>query len=449
MKSASFIWTDRSVGILLDYLTRPSAAQAVRKGSEVTEISLLNEAARACPYHAYRQLRAEEPVKFLADQNIWILSRYEDCDYVLSNPERFSSREALSSANAYRNCPAALEVLTKSRAIPRQRTLILADGDQHQRHRKAIQNALSPARMLKEFGPTIERRVNAFIDAFIDEGRCEVVSQLSIPLPMSLVAVIFDVPEEMIGTLKGWSDNFFAALSGLVPDEVVLRAANDTLEFENFILDRVAERRGTDRTDFLARLTNGVDGAEPLNDAEIVNICSQILVGGNESTISLLSNLIYQIATTEGLAAALRADPDKIPSFVEECLRHEPPLQAMYRITLHEEQIGGKIIPAGSKLMLNFASANRDEKFYGNGEHFDLERDNTETLHLTFGRGRHACVGQTIARREAVITATALIDRLQNIRLLPGHKPMRSKIFGVRGFEQLHIAFERRLQETE
>lgn len=415
----------------------------------MTEISLLSEAARACPYQTYRHLRAEEPVKYLADQNIWILSRYEDCDYVLSHPERFTSREALSSANAYRSSPAALELLSQCRALPRQRTLILADGENHQRHRKAIQNALSPARMMKEFGPTIERRVNAYIDAFVDEGRCEAVSQLAVPLPMSLVAVIFDVPDEMVATLKGWSDSFFAALSGLVPEDVVIRAARNTLEFEHFILDRVAERRGTDRTDFLSRLTNGVDGAEPLGDAEIVNICSQILVGGNESTISLLGNLIYQIATTEGLQAELHADPTKIPAAVEECLRHEPPLQAMYRITLHEETIGGKIIPVGSKLMLNFGSANRDEAFYRDGEDYEPSRDNTETLHLTFGRGRHACVGQTIARREAVITITALVHRLENIRLVPDAPPVRSKIFGVRGFETLPIAFERRHQGTE
>jgi len=405
-------------------------------------ISLLSGAARSCPYHAYRQLRHEAPVAFLADQNVWIISRYEDCDYVLSNPDRFSSKEALSSFNAYRNCPAALAILAKSRALPRQRTLILADGENHQRHRKAIQNALSPARMLREFGPTIERRVNDFIDAFIDEGKCEIVSQLSIPLPMSLVAVIFAVPDDMIATLKGWSDSFFAALSGLVPEDVVIRAAENTLAFENFILDRVEERRGSNQTDFLSRLANGIDGSEPLNDAEIVNICSQILVGGNESTISLLSNLIYQIATQPGLEAKLRADKSQIPAAVEECLRHEPPLQAMYRITLHDEEIGGQHIPAGSKLMLSFASANRDEKFYPNGENFDLERDNTETLHLTFGRGRHACVGQTIARREAVITINALLERLQNIRLNPQYTPIRSKLFGVRGFEQLWITFE-------
>lgn len=410
----------------------------------MTEISLLSEAARACPYHTYRQLRTEEPVRFMPDQNIWVLSRYEDCDYVLSNPTRFTSRESLSSANAYRNCPEALETLAKSRALPRQRTLILADGENHQRHRKAIQNALSPARMLREFGPSIEGRVNQFIDVFIDKGTCEAISQYAIPLPMALVATIFDASEEMIPTLKGWSDNFFAALSGHVPESVVIQAAEDTLAFENFILDRVAARRGADGTDFLSRLTNGVDGAEALNDAEIVNICSQILVGGNESTISLLGNLIYQLATQDGLEAALRADPAKIPAAVEECLRHEPPLQAMYRITLHDEVIGGKEIPAGSKLMLNFGSANRDEKFYTDSERFDLERDNTETLHLTFGRGRHACVGQTIARREAVIAVTALLDRLENIRLVPGDPPERAGIFGVRGFARLPIAFDQR-----
>lgn len=410
----------------------------------MTEISLLGEAARACPYHSYRQLRADDPVCFMPDLGVWILTRYEDCDYVLSHPERFSSREALSSRNAYRNCPAALDILSDSRAQPRQRTLILADDENHKRHRKAIQNALSPARMLRDFGPTIEGRVNSYIDAFIEDGRCDAVAQFAIPLPMALVARIFDTPEEMIPTLKGWSDNFFAALSGLMPDEVVVRAARDTLEFEHFILDRAHARRGKDGTDFLSRLTNGVDGAEPLNDAEIVNICSQILVGGNESTISMLGNLIHLIATTEGLQQTLRADPDRIPALVEECLRHEPPLQAMYRITLHEENIGGHAIPAGSKLMLNFGSANRDEKFYADGESFDLDRDNTETLHMTFGRGRHACVGQTIARREGVVAISALLDRLDNIRLDPESPPVRSKIFGVRGFERLPITFDPR-----
>jgi cytochrome P450 len=378
----------------------------------------------------------------MEDQNIWVLSRYEDCDYVLSNAERFTSKEALSSANAYRKCPAALDILSNSRALPRQRTLILADGEQHQKHRKALQNALSPAKMLREFGPTIERRVNTFIDGFIETGTCEVVSNIAIPLPMSLVALIFDAPEEMIGTLKAWSDNFFAALSGLVSEDVVIEAARDTLAFENFILDRVAERRGTDRTDFLSRLINGVDGAEPLNDAEIVNICSQILVGGNESTISLLGNAVYQIATTSGLEDALRADNSKIMNFVEECLRHEAPLQAMYRITLHEERFGDVVIPAGQKLMLNFGSANRDERFYENGDAFDLDRDNTETLHLTFGRGRHACVGQTIARREAVIAVTALLNRLKNIRLAKDKPVVRSPIFGVRGFKSFYIEFD-------
>jgi len=410
----------------------------------MTEISLLSAEARACPYSTYRQLRAESPVLYMPDQNIWVLSRYEDVDYVLSNPDRFTSREALSSANAYRGCPAALEALSKSRALPRQRTLILADGEAHKKHRKAIQNALSPAKMLREFGPTIQTRVNGFIDEFIDQGEVEMVSAFSIRLPMALVAMIFDAPEEAIPMLKGWSDNFFAALSGHVDEAVVIRAAEDTLEFENFILDRVALRRGTDGTDFLSRLTNGVDGAEALNDAEIVNICSQILVGGNESTISLLSNLIWQIATTEGLEADLRAHPEKIPGAVEESLRIEPPLQAMYRITLEEETIGGQMIPVGSKLMLSFGSANRDEKFYKDGETFDPERDNTEVLHMTFGRGRHACVGQTIARREAVMGITTLFERLENIRLIADRPPVRAKVFGVRGFETLPIAFDRR-----
>ncbi|RJE85848.1 cytochrome P450 [Paracoccus onubensis] len=408
----------------------------------VDDISLLSPAARACPYGAYARIRAEEPIKYLADQDLWIVSKYEDVEYILSNPEKFSSKEALSSGNAYRDFPKALEILKQSRAQPRQRTLILADPPEHGFHRKIVQRALSPAKTLRAFAPTIEARVNGFIDKFIETGRFEVVSQFSIPLPMALVSMIFDVSEEQVYKMKRWSDNFFAALTGHVHEEIVINAAKDTLVFENFVLDRVAQCRKTPSDCFIGRLLQQPEDERPLTDAEIINICSQVLVGGNESTINFISNLVYQIASTIGLEERLREDPARIEDLLEESLRHEPPLQAMYRITRSEMEIGGVRIPKAAKLMLNFGSANRDETFYEDGDEFDLDRDNRETLHMAFGRGIHACAGQTIARREGKIAINVLLSRLRNLRIADDIPPVRNKLFGVRGFQSLHVIFD-------
>ncbi|MCZ4353753.1 cytochrome P450 [Roseovarius aestuarii] len=410
--------------------------------SHVDGISLLSAESRACPYAAYSQIRAEDPVHFLPDQNIWMVSRYDDVDFVLSNPEKFTSKEALSSGNAFRDFPEALDILSRSKAIPRQRTLILADPPVQTFHRKVVQRALAPGKTLRAFGPTIEERVNGFIDRFVDAGQFECVSQFSIPLPMALVSMIFDVDEEQVYRMKGWSDNFFAALTGHVAKQTVIDAAVDTLVFEEFVLERMQKARTEGSDCFIGKLLDQPEDEPPLTDAEVINICSQVLVGGNESTINFISNLVHTIATTDGLENRLRENPELIPNFLEESLRHETPLQAMYRITLEPVQIGGVDLPAGAKLMLNFGSANRDETHYVSGEDFDLDRDNRETLHLAFGRGIHACAGQTIARREGMIALKVLLHRLKNLRLADDVQPEPAPLFGVRGFKTLNIAFD-------
>ncbi len=378
----------------------------------------------------------------LPDQGIWILTRYSDVEYVLQNPARFSSREAPSSTNAYRTFPAALDILKQSRALPRVRTLMLSDLPHHTRYRAIVQRALAPARTLREFSPRIAQVVDELIDSFCESGSCELVASFSTPLPMALIGHIFQVTPDWIPKLKGWSDSFFTALSGNVSETEVVRAAQDTLEFEDFILDSIAERRKTSLDDFLGRLIAASNADEELSDAEIVNICSQVLVGGNESTTNFISNLVHLVATTPGLQATLLADPDRIPDLVEEALRIDPPLQAMYRITLHEEEFDGVKVPPGSKLMLNFGSANRDEAHYEHGETFDLDRDNRETLHLSFGRGIHACAGQAFARREAVIAVQKIVARLPSLRLSEVSPPERAPLFGVRGFKTLTIEFD-------
>lgn len=426
---------------MLGQSTNGTRVPSADRGTE--QVSLLASDVRVCPYSSYQQLRSDKPVVYLQDQNIWLLTKYRHCEYVLSNPHRFSSREALSSTNAYRAFPKAKEILKRSCARPRARTLILADPPQHSRYRLLAQRALAPARTLKEFAPKIRAVVDDLLDRICEAGRCEIVKDFSTPLPMALIAHIFQVPQSEISMLKRWSDSFFAALSGYVSEDEVVRAAEDTLAFEKFILEKIAERRALTVDDFLGRLIAQPEGEEKLTDAEIVNICSQVLVGGNESTINFLSNLVYQIATTAGLQHRLAQEPDRIPDLLEENLRLEAPLQAMYRFTLEEEDFDGIKIPKGSKLMLNFGSANRDEEYYASGEIFDLDRDNRETIHLAFGRGIHACAGQSFARKEAAIAIEKLVMRLPNIRLSATLRPEPQTLFGVRGYRALHIEFDR------
>src|SRR5438445_6469974 len=145
-------------------------------GSAPREVSLLSKEVRVCPFETYRKLRLDEPVKFLADQNIWILTRYRDVRYVLQNPHRFSARESPSITNPYKHSPKALNILSNTKSKPRAKTLILADPPEHTRYRTAALLAIDAARMLREFAPKISTIVDDLIDKFCEVGHCEFIS---------------------------------------------------------------------------------------------------------------------------------------------------------------------------------------------------------------------------------------------------------------------------------
>jgi cytochrome P450 len=401
---------------------------------------LLTEDALREPYAIYKRLRKEQPVAYISEQNFWLITRYDDCEYVLAHPENFSSRDAVSSTNAYRRSPEAVEILSRSKGHPRARTLIMADPPEHTRYRAILQRALIPAKTLRELTPRIQIIVDELIDGFCESGSCEFVREFAYPLPMRIVAALLDVRDDQIDMLKAWSDDFISVQAGNIPDDRVVVAARHTIEFEEFILAKLEERRREKRDDLFGRLIDVPEGEEPLTVQELLNFALQILVGGNESTTNFLGNGLYQLLTTPGLIAEIQKNPKRIPDIVEEILRHDAPLQGLFRVALEDHDFDGVTVPKGAKLMLSFGSANHDEKYYGDAA-FDPDRDNRSTLHLAFGRGIHACAGQAFARREGVIAFETLTRRLPDIRLSATRPSERQTLFSLRGMKCLHVEF--------
>ena len=178
---------------------------------------LLTEDALREPYAIYKRLRKEQPVAYISEQNFWLITRYDDCEYVLAHPENFSSREAVSSTNAYRRSPEAVEILSRSKGHPRARTLIMADPPEHTRYRAILQRALIPAKTLRELTPRIQIIVDELIDGFCESGSCEFVREFAYPLPMRIVAALLDVHDDQIDMLKAWSDDFISVQAGNIP----------------------------------------------------------------------------------------------------------------------------------------------------------------------------------------------------------------------------------------
>jgi cytochrome P450 len=403
--------------------------------------TLLSEEMLQDPFALYAMLRSQRPVAFIPEQNLWIVSRYDDCKFVLEHPENFSSKEAVSSTKAYRRSLEALEILKRSKATPRARTLIMSDPPEHDRYRETLYRALAPGKTVRSLTPKMKSIIDELINGFCERGSCEFIQEFAYPLPMRVVASILDVRDDQIDMLKAWSDDFIAVQAGNIPDDKIVSSARRTLEFEEFILHKLDDRRRNPTDDFLGRLVNQPAQEKKLSNPELVNICLQVLVGGNETTTNFLGSALFTIINQPGLSEDIQQDEARIPQLIEEILRTESPLQGLFRIAKEDHAFGDVIVPEGAKLMLCFGSANRDEAYYGDGG-IDSTRDYKRNMHLTFGLGIHACAGQAFARREGVLAVQAIIKRLSGLRLSKGASPVRQLLFGIRGFKELHIEFD-------
>ena len=164
----------------------------------------------------------------------------------------------------------------------------------------------------------------------------------------------------------------------------------------------------------------GEDGA-PIAEADALSVLNQLLVGGNETTTSLITNLVWRLLEKPAQWRAVAEDPALIGAAIEESLRYDPPVLGLYRNTTREITLHGVTIPANSKVYINYAAANRDPRAFDNPDAFDLHRPRKR--HMAFGHGLHFCLGAAMARMEAEIALQALGRRMPRLRLLgPGER---------------------------
>jgi beta-dihydromenaquinone-9 omega-hydroxylase len=175
-----------------------------------------------------------------------------------------------------------------------------------------------------------------------------------------------------------------------------------------------------------------------LSRTEVRRLGHQLLVAGHETTTSLISLMFFRLAQRPELLAQLRQRPELIDTAVEEFLRYDSPVQGLFRTNAADDSIGGVDLPAGSKLQLLFASANRDPEVWDDPDSIRFDRDPRRIrTHLAFGWGVHHCIGASLARLEARIVLTRLVSSIVELELLD--QPATTSPFILRGLEHLHL----------
>ncbi|WCT05785.1 cytochrome P450 [Rhodococcus qingshengii] len=372
-----------------------------------------------CPYPFYANLRAEDPVHNLEGEDVYLVTRHEDCLDVLSKPEVFSSKAGPGLRQK--------ELMTAPRSVENGghrivRTLLTNDPPSHTRYRGLVAKAFAPRR-LKALEPQIHELVDSLIDSFAATGHIDFVRDLARPLPLTVIADFLGVPREDLDSFRRWSDDAAEVLGGQLSPERSIECQESLNELLDYLAVKVEARRNQPADDFLTVLVETeVDGDRPLTTEEILAISYVTLVAGNETTVNLLSSMMLLLVKHPDQLDRLRNDRSLISSAVEEALRMEAPVQGSVRLALEDTAVGGCPVPQGSRLLVLAGAANRDEDVFEQSETFDVGRKDSKD-HLTFGKGIHFCLGATLSRVEARIALEHLLDRIDSIELSPDFSP--------------------------
>jgi cytochrome P450 len=392
---------------------------------------LFTDAFFADPYPAYRRMREVDPVlelpanlqleqaqeQFHDDSRTWAVTGYEACAQALRDHEHFSS--AIPGVSAQEQ--------ERSRLV-----LINTDPPRHTRLRAMLNKAFTPRRTA-----ALEPWIRTLVERLVDEagsGEVEVVSSISEPLPILVIASLIGVPAADLAQFKAWSD---AMVAEPTPETIEHNRAQ-AQAMHDYITAMLAERRARPRDDFMSTLLAADDADGRLEDWEIASFCVLLLLAGNETTRNLVSCLLHVLADRPDLWARLRAEPGMIPGAVEESLRFDSPVQILNRWATREVSLGGHRIPAGANVAVAYAAANRDPAHVHDPDTFIPDRQ--ENRHLAFGVGIHFCLGAPLARLEGRIVAETLLGRHASMeRAAPAVFQTSSRV--IRGLRSLPVTF--------
>jgi len=409
--------------------------------TDITKVNMVSPEVLECPYPYYERVREEAPVH-QTPLGFWAVSRYEDVLSVVRNPEMFSS---LAQSNSFVTTPPPEVIEIAKQGYPRVNTLLSNDPPSHTQFRNLVNKAFLPKRVA-QLEDSIRKITNDLIDAFINDGKVDLVEQFAVGVPLTVIADALGVDRADMPKFKKWSDDSVAPLSGMLTPERQIECAHSRIEFQNYMVDRVHEREANLRDDLLsdlvqARFDSGERAGEGMTMAEMLDVIAQLLVAGNETTTKLIAAATLMLIENPEQMAKVRADHSLIPNLVEEALRMEAPVQMLPRFTKEDVEVGGVAIPKGSVVMVMYGCANRDGAKYPNPDMFDIERDNARTQ-MAFGQGPHFCVGAALARSEARIAFELLLSRLNNIALASVDTPTHRELsMTLRGLTNLHLTF--------
>ena len=347
------------------------------------------------PWSDYRRLRDEAPVLRCEDDrhgHFFVLSRFADVADAARDTATFSSAQGLTPD------PDSMAMFA-GRAAP----LVMMDPPEHTSMRRRVSRPMTP-RAVATLGPAVRAFVDDRLDEVADRGEVDIVEALFKPLPSFVVAHYLGVPVEDRDRFDGWTSAIVAAAAaGGIGDAP--GAALDLFTYAAALIDR---RRTDPGDDLVSDLVAA--GEDAVSTEWIIGFVFTLVTGGNDTTTGLLGGAAELLTDRPDQRRTLLDDPSAVGTSIDEFLRLTSPVQNRARTTTRDVVLRGTTVPAGSKVLLVYGAANRDEREFGpDADRLDVRRAVRRTL--GFGHGAHQCLGAAVARLQATVALGAILER--------------------------------------
>ncbi|OBI54212.1 monooxygenase [Mycobacterium sp. E796] len=368
------------------------------------------------PLPHYAAMRNLGAVVWLPKHKLYAFPRYAEVKSALRDDDTFRSNQGV-----------ALNPV--ARFIGKD-SLLMTDGRAHDTHRKLMAHRMLP-RALRPLCGQIDELAERTVLAAVAKGRVDGVAEMALKLPLTVVPDLVGWPQRGRENLVPWAGAIFDMLGPM--NKQAVRSMPGTVAMLGFV-HRLARRRDVLPGSMSDEVLHSIDKGD-IERSRLPSVFIDYLAPSIDTTASAIAAALWLFAENPDQWRLLQANPDRIPNATNEIVRLESPVRAFGRRAARDVEIAGTRIPAGSRVLIMFASANRDERVWTDPDHFDIERD--ASAQVGFGHGMHACAGQGLARLETQSFLRALLRHVDRIEI--DGTPTRATNNVIHRFEHLPL----------
>jgi len=353
-------------------------------------------------------LREQEPVHFMEFTGGYMVTRFDDVSRILR--DRSIGSES-THATRTPSIEAELDQVAKDPSGP---SMLRVDGDDHTRLRRLVAQAFTPRAIerwrLRAIGVTEQ-----LLDHFADNGGGDALYDFALPLPATVISDMLGMPSGDLPKLRGWSHAMAKTLDAVNTEDEYQRATDSALAMDEYLRHVYDLKEAEPADDIFSALITAEHEGDRLSKDEVMANIRLLYVAGHETTTNLIGNGLVEFFRNPDQLELLRSTEEHDANLVEEVLRFNPSVQMTRRIPLHDIEVAGTPIPAGSVVLLSATSANRDPRKWGDtADEFDITRPDAKDQ-VAFGGGPHFCLGAALARLEGQIAIPRIVRRFPDL----------------------------------